>query len=96
MATYQYRCQHHGDFDATRPMGTAPAAVGCPDCGEPARRSYTAPLLRQTTQAVSDALSVEERSRHEPEVVNAVPPPRRASAARDSDAHPPQTRLPRG
>lgn len=95
MATYQYRCRRHGDFDTTKPMGTAPASMPCPDCGDPAGRAYTAPLLRQTPQPTRDLLAMEERSRHEPEVVSAVPPPSRRPARRGSDARRPRADLPR-
>lgn len=96
MATYEYRCQDHGDFDSSKPMGTAPKAVPCPTCRRPAGRRYTAPLLRQSSEATRTLLGMEERSRHEPEVVNSVPP-RRPSTRANSDATARKgPRLPRG
>ena len=32
MATYQYRCADDGDFDISRPIGTATPKSQCPAC----------------------------------------------------------------
>jgi len=44
MAAYDYRCERDGVFELTMPLGTAPSAAPCPDCGEEAPRIFSAPL----------------------------------------------------
>jgi len=49
MAAYDYRCESDGVFELTLPLGTAPTAAPCPECGEDAPRIYSAPLTTPIT-----------------------------------------------
>ncbi|MFI0351250.1 FmdB family zinc ribbon protein [Actinomadura sp. 9N407] len=73
MATYQYRCAGCGPFEISRPIGTAEPAEPCADCGDPAARVFTPPLLARTSRPLSRALRAQEASAHEPEVVRREP-----------------------
>ncbi|MEV4834584.1 FmdB family zinc ribbon protein [Nonomuraea sp. NPDC049486] len=92
MATYGYRCPHCRDIEVAFPIGTAPAAVRCPDCGATSTRMFSAPMLARTPAALAARLRRAERSASEPEVVTSLPP-RRAPAA--VPVHPATGRLPR-
>jgi len=74
LATYEYRCGGCGPFELDRPMGTAPPRMACPTCATDAARVFSAPLLARTPKALGNALTREERSAYEPEVVTRVPP----------------------
>jgi putative FmdB family regulatory protein len=80
VAIYQYRCAQCGPFEVTRPIGTAVPAEPCADCGDPAARVYTPPMLARTPRPLARALNAAEASAHEPRVVDRVPPARRAPA----------------
>jgi putative FmdB family regulatory protein len=71
MATYSYRCVECGDFDHRSAMGSAPASAPCPVCSERARRVFSAPMLARTAPGVAALHQLEERSRHQPPVVDA-------------------------
>ncbi len=74
MATYEYRCDKDGLFDLTRPLGTAPEFAPCPACGSEARRALSAPMLRSSSRSAwFEAMDHAEKSRHEPDVVSAIP-----------------------
>ncbi|MEU8251362.1 FmdB family zinc ribbon protein [Nonomuraea sp. NPDC048916] len=92
MATYGYRCPHCSDIEVAFPIGTAPAAVPCPDCGATSVRVFSTPMLARTPAAVSAQLQRAERSASEPEVVTSLPPRRTAGAV---TIHPATSRLPR-
>lgn len=75
MALYEYRCGVHGVFEVMRPIGTAPDAVPCAQCGESAPRALSAPrVLTGRHAAWSAAMDHAHKSRYEPEVVTALPP----------------------
>jgi hypothetical protein len=95
MVTYQYRCGRDGLLEVARPIGTAPPAVPCPGCGEPAPRVFTPPLLGLAPRRVVAAIDRAEASRYEPAVVSA--PPRRPAHLRTPVAppNPALRRLPR-
>ncbi|MEV0380353.1 zinc ribbon domain-containing protein [Nonomuraea sp. NPDC050643] len=80
MATYAYQCADCGPFEVRRPIGTAEPAEPCADCGAPASRVFTPPLLARTSPAEARALRAQEASAHEPRVVDGVPPARRGPA----------------
>jgi hypothetical protein len=92
MAVYVYRCPCCSEIEITFPIGTAPAAVLCPDCGAASVRAFSAPMLARTPAAMSTRLQRAERSAFEPEVVTSLPQRRTGSAA---VAHPATSRLPR-
>jgi putative FmdB family regulatory protein len=74
VATYEYRCDQDGVFEVTRPLGTAPESVRCSVCGGEATRVFSVPMVRSGSRAaVFAAIEHAEKSRHEPEVVTAVP-----------------------
>jgi putative FmdB family regulatory protein len=74
MATYRYRCIQDGDFDVSRPIGTAAPTVQCPICNDEAVRVFRAPMLSLAPRALVAAIDRTEKSRDEPEVVSSVPP----------------------
>ncbi|GAA3646270.1 hypothetical protein GCM10022224_006270 [Nonomuraea antimicrobica] len=92
MAMYAYRCPHCREIGVTFPIGTAPGAVACPDCGAAAVRVFSAPMLTRTPSAVSAQIRRAERSAAEPEVVTSLP---RRRAAGPVAVHPATSRLPR-
>jgi putative FmdB family regulatory protein len=92
VATYRYRCAVCGPFDLARPMGQAAAAEVCTACGGPARRVFTVPGLPRTPRPLARALAAQEASAHEPQIVQRVPPARRAPTSPPDPRH---ARLPR-
>lgn len=75
MAIYEYRCEHDGLFELTLPIGTAPESVPCAACGSPARRVISMPSFRSSSRSAwTAAMDRAQQSRHEPEVVSALPP----------------------
>lgn len=74
MATYEYRCEENGVFEATRPLGTAPESVACPVCGSEASRVFSAPMLSSAPRALVAAIDHAEKTRDEPDVVTSLPP----------------------
>jgi putative FmdB family regulatory protein len=95
MATYAYRCVRDGDFDVSRPMGTAARKSLCPVCNSEAARVFRAPMLSLAPRALVAAIDRAEKTGDEPEVVSAVPP--RAVRTRNPMAtqNPALRRLPR-
>jgi putative FmdB family regulatory protein len=94
MAMYGFRCAVDGPFDVRLPIGTAPAALDCPSCGEPSRRVFSSAMLGFADRGRMSVLDHCERSRHAPEVVSAP-----AGTARKrtptAPANPKLARLPR-
>jgi putative FmdB family regulatory protein len=96
MATYGYRCSDHGSFDLVRPIGTAPVSAGCPECGGPGRRTWTAPRLSAADPRRMALIDATKASADRPEVVTS--PPRRPARDPRSSAvqrNPALGRLPR-
>ncbi|MEU8071506.1 MULTISPECIES: FmdB family zinc ribbon protein [unclassified Micromonospora] len=91
MATFEYRCPQDGSFDVVTPVGTADPSTGCPRCGLPAARVFSAPRLARMPAALRDAMDRTERSAEQPEVVGRVPG-RRPARRSTNPAH---ARLPR-
>lgn len=74
MPIYEYCCTTDGPFDVYRSVGTAPESIACPECGAPAVRIVSMPVLRRATQsAVFAAMEHAQKSAHEPDVVASVP-----------------------
>lgn len=80
MASYDYRCERDGVFELTMPMGTAPSNAPCPECGEDAPRSFTAPLT-----------AIPSLDRSGPGGMTPIPAP---PGARPPGARPPVSQLP--
>jgi putative FmdB family regulatory protein len=92
MATYEYRCDVDGPVDITLPIGTAPAAVACPSCGDTAARVFTAPLLGLADRRRTAVIDHAESSRFEPPVVSSIPATSRAGRRRRVPAPQPDPR----
>jgi len=74
MPIYEYRCDQHGVFEITRPLGMAPESATCLVCGSEARRVFSVPMVRSGSRtALFAAMDHAEKSRHEPDVVTSVP-----------------------
>ena len=74
MPIYEYRCDQHGVFEITRPLGMATESAKCLVCGGEARRAFSAPMVRSGSRtALLAAMDHAEKSRHEPDVVTSVP-----------------------
>ncbi|MGB2712144.1 MAG: zinc ribbon domain-containing protein, partial [Conexibacter sp.] len=67
MAIYEYRCDRHGAFEVTRPIGTASASVACPVCEREARRVFTKPMISSTPPGLVAALDHAEKTREQPD-----------------------------
>ena len=75
MAIYEYRCEADGPFEVMLPMGTAPAALACPECAGDAARVFTNPMLGTLApRELVAALDHQEKTRYEPDVVTSLPP----------------------
>lgn len=93
MATYSYRCDGCGGFDLRMAMGTAVDRVPCPACSAPARRVFTAPMQPRVSAGLAALHSLEERSKHEPPVVDRMSgTPRRTQPVTRNPLH---AKLPR-
>ena len=95
MATYQYRCLQDGDFDVSRPIGTATPKSQCPVCNNDAVRVFRAPMLSLAPRALVAAIDRTEKTSYEPEVVSALPPRRGRTRNTMATQNPARQRLPR-
>lgn len=89
MATYQYRCPDGTLFEASHPIGEAPDAPPCPDCGQPSRRVISAPHLSKAGSPAFRLIDSTTRSAAEPEIVNSRIPgsPRRVQPYSSNPLH---------
>ena len=89
MATYEYRCSDGSLFEASHPIGSAPATLACPSCGGPSRRVFSAPHLSRAGSGAFRLLDSTQRSAAEPEVVNSriAGRPRRAQQYSSNPLH---------
>ena len=94
MAIYQYRCPHHGAFDATLVLGSAPASRACPGCGREAPRVWSVAGTVRSDGPIGAVLARAERPRTGPEVVPAPPAPSSGRPSRQAPT-PASTRPPR-
>src|SRR3954447_12779203 len=95
VATYRYRCDVHGPFDVSRPIGTAPGAAACPRGDGASPRVFTAPMLGLAPRAAVALIDRTAATADPPRVVSS--PPRRP-AHRATPLAPPDPalrRLPR-
>ncbi len=74
MVRYEYRCDHDGAFEITRPLGTAPKSVQCPVCRSEAGRVFSTPMLSSSPRALVAAIDHAEKTRDEPDLVTSLPP----------------------
>lgn len=70
MPIYAFSCVSCGPFDLPRQMTEATEPAWCPTCGDEAGRVLTPPGLAILARPVRRALELEEKSAHEPWVVN--------------------------
>jgi putative FmdB family regulatory protein len=89
---YDYLCKNCGPFEVSRPIGTPGPSEGCPICGCPAGRMYSAPAVTSPRSAANRAREAAEGSAHEPRMVS-NPPPR--AARRTRPTNPLHAKLPR-
>jgi putative FmdB family regulatory protein len=69
MPVYDYECRDCGVFTALRPMSDCKASLACPTCGVDAVRTFhTAPAIAGMDAAKRAAVTVNERSAHEPRI----------------------------
>jgi len=71
MPTYTFNCVRCGDFTEMRSMQLADAPAACALCGGTAQRVFVAPYVSRMNPALRRAYERNERSAHEPRVVNA-------------------------
>lgn len=69
MPIYEYECPEHGVFERERAMAEARSPAPCPVCDVAARRIISAPNLTALPRSAVLARDRNERSRHEPRVV---------------------------
>jgi len=74
MPIYEFECAAHGEFEVVRPMAQVREPAGCPDCGAVGRRLLSAPHLATGSAASRRAAAVNERSQHEPRIVQREAP----------------------
>jgi putative FmdB family regulatory protein len=74
MPVYEFECVDHGAFELTRPMAQMREPAPCPDCGSLGKRLLSAPSLATGSVIGRRAAAVNERSQHEPRIVQREAP----------------------
>lgn len=88
MPAYVFTCDGCGPFELSRSAAAAAAPADCPACRGQARRVFTPPGLVRTPKALARARGQEEKSAHEPAVVDRpVGRPLHAHAHADCPGH---------
>jgi putative FmdB family regulatory protein len=83
MPTYEFECDAHGVFEVQRPLAQVRDPAGCPECGALGKRLLSAPNLATGSALSRRAAAVNERSQHEPRIVQReVPKPNGEPAQR--------------
>ncbi|MDH3295402.1 MAG: zinc ribbon domain-containing protein [Acidimicrobiia bacterium] len=95
MAVYEYRCNRHGIFVVSLPMGEASQLATCQLCGKEANRLYSAPMLRRAPANRMALIEKAEKSRDEPDVVTSLPPRHPSKRTPMAPPNPALRRLPR-
>lgn len=73
MPLYLFACPNCGQFDHSCAMRDVAETTACPRCAKVARRRWTTPATQLVATGVRAALDAQDASRHEPQVVGAVP-----------------------
>ena len=94
MATYEFTCRADGVLARTMPLGEAPPAIDCPECGNPAPRRWSVPQLRFGDSRARRLITATEATAAEPAVVSA-PQGRALHRPRRLMVDPRTARLPR-
>lgn len=81
MPIYEYECEQHGCFEAERPMSSSREPAECPSCQHVARRVLSVPNLFSLEASQRKALGINERSQHEPRLVQREERPASAAPA---------------
>jgi putative FmdB family regulatory protein len=76
MPIYEYECHTHGTFEAVHALAEAAQPESCPTCGQHAPRILSAPRLAQVSRSERVARDRNERSSHEPRVLNVQQQPK--------------------
>jgi len=71
MAIYSFTCAVCGNFTEMRSMSLAREEARCPLCGRAAERVFAVPYVSRIDPAIRRAHEINEKSAHEPRVVNA-------------------------
>ncbi|MEL6196973.1 MAG: zinc ribbon domain-containing protein [Pseudomonadota bacterium] len=66
MPLYEYVCEVHGRFEATRPIAEFDQPCACPACGALSPRATSIPRLAALSHTARQAHATNERARHEP------------------------------
>lgn len=69
MPLYEYECREHGVFELVRPMAESRLGAPCPRCGLLSARILSTPARLCLPRATRVAHERNERSRHEPKLV---------------------------
>ena len=69
MTMYVFRCKGCGPFEAAYPIGTAPAAAGCPICAATSAKVITSPRIGRSASGYSRAIERTRASADRPPVV---------------------------
>lgn len=70
MPIYEFSCRRCGTFSLLRTMAQRDAPAVCPTCRQAAARQVTAPNLSLMPAVTRTAMARNEKSRHEPGVLN--------------------------
>ena len=73
MPIYGYDCDSCGPFTEMQPMSRASEPMPCPDCGDAAPRSISAPFIANMDPNNRIAHQRNEKSAHEPRVASGKP-----------------------
>jgi putative FmdB family regulatory protein len=75
MPLYEYRCKRHGVFERMTGMSESGRPAACPRCDKPAKRILSPVRGAQMAATEVRARDRNERSAHEPKVVQAKKKP---------------------
>jgi hypothetical protein len=92
MARYSYTCDNHGLAEVSYPIGTAPQELDCSQCGQPAKRVYSSPMLSAVDQKRMNLIDSTHETSDRPEVVTSIPRGGRINS-RPTRMAPPDPRL---
>jgi putative FmdB family regulatory protein len=84
MPIYEYECVDHGVFEDQRSIARSDEDGSCPVCENQSPRIVSAPNLGRMERSQVKAMDRNEKSRHEPRVVQAV----QAAPQREGQAAP--------
>ncbi len=95
MTTYQYQCSRDGITEVKFPMGSATSVVPCQECGEPARRVFSPPMLSTPHQNAMKVIDATKETSDRPKVVDSLPSAGRRRTQPMAPLNPAFKKLPR-